>query len=125
MGRHNSEDPARQGNQEPIIQYQYYGDATQHWQVVHLSSGEVWLRNAYTGLALSTLHNAADPALQYHGEPIVQLGNGRVWLKNAKSGSALCTKHNSADPLNQGNQEPLIQYMYYGDSTQQWEFVQL
>merc|ERR1712039_580412 len=70
--RHNSEDPERRGNQEPIIQYQYYGDGTQQWQAVHLTSGDVWLRNAYSGLALSTLHNAADPDLQGDREPMIQ-----------------------------------------------------
>merc|ERR1712039_437321 len=45
--RHNSEDPERRGNHEPIIQYQYYGDATQRWFIVQLGNGRVWLKNAH------------------------------------------------------------------------------
>lgn len=31
---HNSKDPAHKGNQEEIIVYDYYGDATQLWQII-------------------------------------------------------------------------------------------
>jgi hypothetical protein len=133
---HNSQDPANIGNQEPMIQYDYYGDATQKWEFRKISEGIYALINIDSGKALCTLHNSQDPLNKGNQEPMIQYnyygdstqhwrvkkaGRGIFILENVHSGKALCTLHNSQDPLNKGNQEPMIQYDYYGDSTQQWK----
>ena len=135
---HNAADTANKGNQEPIIQYDYYGDATQKWRLESNGDGTWVIKIAQGGRALCTLHNAADPANKGNQEPIIQYdyygdstqkwriepnSDGTWIIKNVHSGKALSLLHNAADPANKGNQEPLIQYDYYGDATQKWRIV--
>ncbi|MFN8398207.1 MAG: RICIN domain-containing protein, partial [Bacteroidia bacterium] len=137
---HNSGDPANKGNQEPIIQHDYYGDATQKWKFKDNGDGSWAILNAHSGKALCTLHNSVDPAYKGNQEPIIQfdnygdatqkwvlndVGNGLVSISNRKDGRALCTMHNSGDPANKGNQEAIIIHDYYGDATQKWRIEEI
>ena len=133
---HNGADPGNKGNQEPIIQYDYYGDATQKWRFKDIGNGWWAVINVHSGKALCTMHNSKDPANKGNQEGIIQFdyygdatqkwtvtsaGNGNYYLINGHGTRALCTMHNSKDPANKGNQEPVIQYDYYGDATQLWK----
>lgn len=68
---HNSKDPSHKGNQEPAIQFNYYGDLTQKWNLAYLGEGNWSIKNSFDGKALCTLHNAQDPAHKGNQEPTI------------------------------------------------------
>eukprot|EP00964_Phaeocystis_antarctica_P003109 scaffold1658_cov60-Phaeocystis_antarctica.AAC.2 len=146
---HNSEDRAHKGNQEEAIIYDYYGNATQLWELVFKTDSvdasdrahtgrAFWLKNVHDGRALCTLHNSDDRAhkgnqekaiiYDYYGNAtqhwkLVDEGGGRFSLKNVHDNRALCTLHNSDDRAHKGNQEEAIIFDYYGNATQHWKLV--
>jgi hypothetical protein len=132
---HNSADANHRGNQEPVILYDAYGDATQGWRIEALGNGEYKIVNSHDSRALCTLHNSTDPAHKGNQEPVIlydyygdatqrwritSVGGGKYKVTSVHDGRALSTLHNSGDPAYKGNQEPLIVYDYYGDATQKW-----
>ncbi|MFT5682878.1 MAG: hypothetical protein ACI8RZ_003802 [Myxococcota bacterium] len=136
---HNSGDPSHIGNQERIIVYDSYGDATQQWTLVPLGDGFVKIINSHDGRALSTLHNSDDSnhkgnqeeliVYDYYGDATqkwcVENRGGYSVLISAFDGRAVSTLHNSGDPSHIGNQERIIVYDSYGDATQNWRFKPL
>ena len=57
----NSKDPRAKTNRLPIIQYPYYGDATQRWRLEPQAGGLYRIVNVYTGKVLCTSKWSRDP----------------------------------------------------------------